>query len=53
MAERRLAPAAREAPESTLLVAPGTSCRHQIRDTAGRRACHPAEAAARALGLDY
>jgi Fe-S oxidoreductase len=53
MAERRLAPAAREAPESTLLVAPGTSCRHQIHDTTGRRAYHPAEAAARALGLDY
>jgi len=53
MAERRLAPAAREAPESTLLVAPGTSCRHQIHDTTGRQAYHPAEAAARALGLSY
>jgi FAD/FMN-containing dehydrogenase/Fe-S oxidoreductase len=53
MAERRLAPAAREAPESTLLVAPGTSCRHQIHDTTGRRAFHPAEAAARSLGLEY
>jgi Fe-S oxidoreductase len=53
MAERRLAPAAREAPESTLLVAPGTSCRHQIHDTTGRRAHHPAEVAARALGLSY
>jgi len=53
MAERRLAPAAREAPETTVLVAPGTSCRHQIHDTTGRRAYHPAEAAARALGLDY
>ncbi|MGH9389471.1 MAG: (Fe-S)-binding protein, partial [Vicinamibacteria bacterium] len=53
MAERRLAPAAREAPESTVLVAPGTSCRHQIHDTTGRRAYHPAEVAARALGLDY
>jgi Fe-S oxidoreductase len=52
MAERRLAPAARAAAESTLLVAPGTSCRHQIHDTTGRRAWHPAEAAARALGLD-
>jgi Fe-S oxidoreductase len=53
MAERRLAPAVREAPESTVLVAPGTSCRHQIHDTTGRRAYHPAEAAARALGLNY
>jgi Fe-S oxidoreductase len=51
MAERRLAPAAREAPESTTVVAPGTSCRHQIHDTAGRRALHPAEVAARAMGL--
>jgi Fe-S oxidoreductase/FAD/FMN-containing dehydrogenase len=51
MAERRLAPAAREAPESTTIVAPGTSCRHQIHDTAGRRALHPAEVAARAMGL--
>jgi Fe-S oxidoreductase len=53
MAERRLAPAARAAPESTLLVAPGTSCRHQIHDTTGRTAVHPAEAAARTLGLGY
>jgi Fe-S oxidoreductase len=53
MAERRLAPAVREAPEATVVVAPGTSCRHQIHDTTGRRALHPAEAAARALGLDY
>ncbi len=53
MAERRLAPAAREAAESTILVAPGTSCRHQIHDTTGRRAHHPAEVAARALGLSY
>ncbi len=53
MAERRLAPAAREAPESTTVIAPGTSCRHQIHDTTGRRALHPAEAAARAMGLSY
>jgi FAD/FMN-containing dehydrogenase/Fe-S oxidoreductase len=53
MAERRLAPAVRNAPETTLLIAPGTSCRHQIHDTTGRRAFHPAEAAARALRLSY
>jgi Fe-S oxidoreductase len=52
MAERRLAPAVREAPETTLVVAPGTSCRHQIHDTTGRRALHPAEAAARAFGIE-
>ena len=53
MAERRLAPAAREASDSTTVVAPGTSCRHQIHDTAGRRALHPAEVAARAMGLSF
>lgn len=34
-------PAAREAPDSTTLLATGTSCRHQIRDGAGRVAIHP------------
>jgi FAD/FMN-containing dehydrogenase/Fe-S oxidoreductase len=50
MAERRLAPAVRASAEATV-VAPGTSCRHQIRDVTGRRAYHPAEVAARAAGL--
>ena len=27
----------------TIVVAPGTSCRHQIKDGAHRRAYHPAE----------
>ncbi|MFW6097087.1 MAG: FAD-binding and (Fe-S)-binding domain-containing protein [Chloroflexota bacterium] len=43
MGERRLFPAVREAPDETILVAPGTSCRHQIEHGAGRRAYHPAE----------
>lgn len=43
MGERRLFPAVREAPDDTILVAPGTSCRHQIEHGAGRRAYHPAE----------
>ena len=43
MGERRLFPAVRQAPEETLLVAPGTSCRHQIAHGTGRRAYHPAE----------
>lgn len=43
MAERRLAPRIREADESTLIAAPGTSCRAQIVDTTGRVAQHPAE----------
>ncbi|GAB5519074.1 MAG: FAD-binding and (Fe-S)-binding domain-containing protein [Rhodothermales bacterium] len=43
MAERRLAPAVRAASEDTIIAAPGTSCRHQIHDTASRHALHPAE----------
>ncbi|MGH8555415.1 MAG: (Fe-S)-binding protein, partial [Gammaproteobacteria bacterium] len=38
-----LFPAVRGAAPETLIVAPGTSCRHQIADGAGRRAYHPAE----------
>lgn len=38
-----LFPAVRKAPENTLIVAPGTSCRHQIQDGTGRKALHPAE----------
>lgn len=34
----------REAPEDTLIVAAGTSCRHQIRHATGRMALHPAQA---------
>jgi len=42
-------PPIRSAPEDTLLVAPGTSCRHQIQDATGRAAVHPAQALAAAL----
>jgi len=38
-----LFPAVRAAAPETLIVAPGTSCRHQIADGTGRRAYHPAE----------
>ncbi len=38
-----LLPAVRNAAPDTLIVAPGTSCRHQIRDGTGRTAFHPAE----------
>ncbi len=38
-----LFPAVRSAPEETLIAAPGTSCRHQIKDGTGRRALHPIE----------
>ena len=42
VAELVLLPALRAEPEA-LVAAPGTSCRHQIRDLAGRRARHPLE----------
>jgi len=38
-----LLPAVRSAPPDTVIAAPGTSCRHQIKDGTGRIACHPAE----------
>ena len=38
-----LFPAVREADKDAILVAPGTSCRHQISDGTGRKALHPAE----------
>ncbi len=50
MGERTLAPAVRAAGLDELIVADGTSCRHQIRDLTGRRAVHSAVALAMALG---
>jgi FAD/FMN-containing dehydrogenase/Fe-S oxidoreductase len=38
-----LFPAVRAAAADTLLAAPGTSCRHQIKDGTGRLALHPVE----------
>jgi len=38
-----LFPAVRSASEDTVIVAPGTSCRHQIAEGTGRSAYHPAE----------
>ncbi len=38
-----LFPAVREADKDEILVAPGTSCRHQIGDGTGRQALHPVE----------
>lgn len=38
-----LFPEIRNSPESTIIAAPGTSCRHQIKDGTGRKAKHPAE----------
>jgi len=49
MAELNLLPTIREADESTLIVADGTSCRHQILDGTGREAMHVARVLANAL----
>jgi FAD/FMN-containing dehydrogenase/Fe-S oxidoreductase len=49
IADLELLPALRAAPEA-LVVAPGTSCRHQIKDFDGRRAQHPLEVLAEQLG---
>ena len=38
-----LFPAVREAEEQTLISAPGTSCRHHIKDGTGKQALHPVE----------
>jgi Fe-S oxidoreductase len=40
--ERKLLPAARAMKDDTVLVAAGTSCRHQVADLAGATAVHPA-----------
>lgn len=38
-----LLPSVRQTPEEVLIAAPGTSCRHQIKDGADRLAYHPVE----------
>jgi Fe-S oxidoreductase len=49
MAERDLLPAVRRAAKDSVIVADGTSCRHQIKDGAGRDAIHVARVLAAAL----
>jgi Fe-S oxidoreductase len=49
MAEAALLPRVRGAGADALLVADGTSCRHQIADGAGKKAVHVAQVLARAL----
>jgi Fe-S oxidoreductase len=44
-----LFPAVRAADAATIIAAPGTSCRHQIKDGTGRVAKHPAEVLLEAL----
>lgn len=50
IAELELFPAVRNAPNDTLIVASGASCRHQILDGLGVRAFHPAEILAQSIG---
>ena len=52
MAERRLLPAVRAAGDDTLIVAAGTSCRHQIAHGCTRTALHPAQILRAALSDD-
>ncbi len=49
MGELSLLPAVRKAPADAILVADGTSCRHQIKDGAGREAVHVARVLAASL----
>ncbi|MGO1117851.1 FAD-binding and (Fe-S)-binding domain-containing protein [Rhodovibrionaceae bacterium A322] len=49
MAEANLLPAVRAADADTLIVADGTSCRHQIKDGTSRQAQHVARVLAQAL----
>ena len=43
VSELVLMPFVRKQPESVIIAAPGTSCRHQIKDGAKRKALHPVE----------
>jgi FAD/FMN-containing dehydrogenase/Fe-S oxidoreductase len=38
-----LFPTVRQQPEDVIIAAPGTSCRHQIKDGTGRKSMHPVE----------
>jgi Fe-S oxidoreductase len=49
MAELALLPAVRAAGADTVIVADGTSCRHQIQDGAAREAVHVARVLAECL----
>ncbi len=44
-----LLPAVHSQGEEVIIAAPGTSCRHQIKDGTGRKALHPAEVLYEAL----
>ncbi len=48
-----LLPTIRSQPDNVIIAAPGTSCRHQIKDGTGRKALHTVEVLYEALLLDY
>jgi FAD/FMN-containing dehydrogenase/Fe-S oxidoreductase len=52
MGELSLLPAVRKAPDDAIIVAGGTSCRHQIHDGTGRQAVHVARVLAERLAVD-
>jgi Fe-S oxidoreductase len=49
MGELSLLPTVRQAPDDAIIVADGTSCRHQIHDGTGRPALHVARVLAMSL----
>jgi FAD/FMN-containing dehydrogenase/Fe-S oxidoreductase len=53
MAELSLLPAVRKAADDTIIVADGSSCRHQIADLSERRAVHVAQVLARQLAPPF
>jgi FAD/FMN-containing dehydrogenase/Fe-S oxidoreductase len=46
-----LFPAVRDSTDDVIIAAPGTSCRHQVKDGTGKKALHPAEILYDALNL--
>jgi len=49
-----LLPTVRKQSAETIIAAPGTSCRHQVKDGTGRKAMHPVEILYEALGnIEY
>jgi Fe-S oxidoreductase len=52
MGELSLLPAVRKAEPDALIVADGTSCRHQIKDGSGREALHVARVLAMSLAAE-
>lgn len=52
MGELSLLPAVRNAADDAIIVADGTSCRHQIHDGAGRKAVHVAQVLARSIAAN-